>query len=216
MVSWLALGQTPPAFPMTEQMTLSAQYGDNFLRYGIAREPSFNPLTFDSANPGPFAARLSEWSALDSTDRDLTPFATRGGKVLIMHGTEDLIVSPRMTEIYYEALKAKMGTDAVDAFLRFYEVTGFGHSVSTNFNAVWDYLTALERWVEEDIDPAENEIVTDTTGVPGRTRPLCLYPKWPKYKGSGRRERSRVIRMRHLRHRGVRPLRVHSAMMRGQ
>jgi hypothetical protein len=49
----------------------------------------------------------------------------------------------------------------------------------------WDQLGALERWVEQGADPAEHEIVTDTTGVPGRTRPLCLYPRWPMYRGSG-------------------------------
>jgi hypothetical protein len=35
------------------------------------------------------------------------------------------------------------------------------------------------------VDPARNQIVTDTVGVPGRTRPLCLYPTWPKYGGRG-------------------------------
>jgi len=28
-------------------------------------------------------------------------------------------------------------------------------------------------------------VVRDTVGVPGRTRPLCDYPKWPRYAGSG-------------------------------
>jgi hypothetical protein len=46
-------------------------------------------------------------------------------------------------------------------------------------------LPALENWVEKGVDPTGNQIVTDTVGVPGRTRPLCLYPTWPKYRGSG-------------------------------
>jgi feruloyl esterase len=28
-------------------------------------------------------------------------------------------------------------------------------------------------------------VVTDTYASPGRTRPLCEYPFWPKYKGTG-------------------------------
>lgn len=36
---------------------------------------------------------------------------------------------------------------------RFYEVPGFGHSLSDNFNASWDFLTALENWRERAIPP---------------------------------------------------------------
>ena len=32
---------------------------------------------------------------------------------------------------------------------------------------------------------ANTSPVADTAGVPGRTRPLCDYPAWPKYKGAG-------------------------------
>jgi feruloyl esterase len=77
-----------------------------------------------------------------------------------------------------------MGHTKVDNFVRFYEIPGYGHALSSVFNASWDSLTALESWVEKGVAPA-NEIVTDTVGVPGRTRPLCDYPSWPKYKGSG-------------------------------
>jgi len=28
-------------------------------------------------------------------------------------------------------------------------------------------------------------LVFDTAGVPGRSRPLCDYPAWPKYSGTG-------------------------------
>lgn len=184
-IAAMALGNVPPAFPIAGNMSFATQLADNFIRYAIARDPKFNSLTVDPSNPGVLASRLREFSALDAPDRDLTPFAAKGGKVLIMHGTEDTLVSPRRTELYVQQLKAKMGTDKVDSFLRFFEVPGFGHSISAQFNAAWDQLTALENWVENDVDPAMNQIVTDTVGIPGRTRPLCVYPTWPKYKGSG-------------------------------
>jgi feruloyl esterase len=69
-------------------------------------------------------------------------------------------------------------------FLRYYEIPGYGHAVSTVFNASWDSLTTLERWVEQGVQPAV-QIVGDTVGVPGRTRPLCDFPSWPRYTGSG-------------------------------
>jgi feruloyl esterase len=72
----------------------------------------------------------------------------------------------------------------VDSFARFYEIPGLGHAVSSQFNGTWDALTALEQWVEQGVAPA-GQVTRDTVGVPGRTRPLCDYPKWPKYNGSG-------------------------------
>jgi len=77
-----------------------------------------------------------------------------------------------------------MGPANVDEFVRYYEVPGYGHAVSTAFNATWDSLTALEQWAEHGIGPSE-QVTMDSAGVPGRTRPLCDYPKWPRYNGSG-------------------------------
>ena len=181
----LGFGLAPPTFPVTSSMLAGLQYADSFVRYAIAGDPAFNTLSIDASNAGALASRFSAFSALDDSDRNLTPFAATGGKLLIMHGTADMLVSPRRSELYVQQLQATMGADKVDSFLRFYEVPGFGHSVSAQFNASWDQLTALENWVEKSTDPATNQIVTDTLGVPGRTRPLCLYPTWPKYKGSG-------------------------------
>uniref|UniRef100_B0T3R4 Tannase and feruloyl esterase n=1 Tax=Caulobacter sp. (strain K31) TaxID=366602 RepID=B0T3R4_CAUSK len=185
MVNFLALGSTPPGFPATPAMSLMATFGDNFVRYGVARDTSFNPLSLGPKTPGALAGRISEMSKLDVADRDLSAFAARGGKLILMHGAADMIVSPRISETYVEGLRARMGAKKVDGFLRFYEVAGFSHAVSTNFGAAWDYLTALENWTERGVDPAERQIVTDLVGVPGRTRPLCLYPAWPRYKGAG-------------------------------
>ncbi len=77
-----------------------------------------------------------------------------------------------------------MGAAKVDGFVRYYEIPGHGHAVSRVFNAAWDSVAALENWVEKGIAPPL-QIVADTAGVPGRTHPLCAYPNWPKYKGSG-------------------------------
>jgi hypothetical protein len=185
MVSFLGLGSAPPAFPPTDKTAFAPQFVGDFIRYALAGGTETDPLRFDPSNPGRFAAQLSELSSLDISDTDLTAFSAKGGKVLMMQGTADLLISPRATEAYYRHLQATMGTANVDSFLRYYEVPGFAHSTSTVFNASWDQLSALENWVEKHEDPANKQIVTDVTGVPGRTRPLCKYPGWPKYKGTG-------------------------------
>ncbi len=40
-----------------------------------------------------------------------------GGKLLIAHGTADVLVSPRATEQYFERLKAAMGEAKVREFV---------------------------------------------------------------------------------------------------
>ena len=103
----------------------------------------------------------------------------------MLQGTADMLIPTRATERYVANVRTKLGATTTDAFLRYYEVAGFQHGVSTTFQSAWDSLTALESWVEKSTDPAENEVTTDLIGVPGRTRPLCRYPAFPKYKGTG-------------------------------
>lgn len=100
------------------------------------------------------------------------------------HGTSDQLVSTRASAEYYQRIRRDMGPGRTRQFMRYYEIPGYGHAASTVFNAAWDSLTALENWVERGIAP-RRQIVADSVGVPGRTRPLCEYPGWPKYVGKG-------------------------------
>ncbi len=184
IISELAMGSVAPAFPITTSMMFDAQISGSWTQYTVVGDPTYDPLTFPISTPGAFTSQLSYLSSLDAIDTDLTPFASKGGKLLIMHGTADVTVSPRATEYYYSKMQASMGVDAVAGFSRFYEVPGFQHAFSTVFNPAWDNLTELEQWVEAGTAPS-NEVVTDELGVPGRTRPLCVYPTWPKYSGTG-------------------------------
>ena len=38
--------------------------------------------------------------------------------------------------------------------MRYYEIPGYGHAVSSIFNAAWDSLTTLENWVENGTAPS--------------------------------------------------------------
>ena len=155
------------------------------MKYFVTRDPGFDSLTLDPEQPGKWAARISELTALqDANQTDLSAFAKHGGKILMAHGTSDQLVSTRATEQYVARIRASMGGSRTDDFLRYYEIPGYNHAVSTTFNAAWDSLSALEGWVEKGVAPV-NPLVFDTAGVPGRSRPLCDYPAWPKYSGTG-------------------------------
>ncbi len=183
-ITFLALGTVQPTMPMPAGAPYISRLLDQWIKYSVTRDENYNSLAFDPENPGPWGNRLSELSTQLGTSTDITAFAARGGKLLLAHGQSDVLVSTRATEQYYQALQAQMGPAYVDTFARYYEVAGYGHAVSTAFNAAWDSLTTLERWSESGTAPS-GQVVADTAGVPGRTRPLCDYPKWPQYRGSG-------------------------------
>jgi feruloyl esterase len=185
VVTALALGSLPPAYPMPDTAPYMSVFWDQWIRFFVTRNPAYNSLGVDPQSPGPLQPRISELTALQDVNRtDLTAFSAKGGKILIAHGMADALVSTRSTEQYYQRLQATMGAAAVHGFVRYYEIPGYGHSASAVFNASWDSLTTLESWVEKGVAP-DAQTVMDTAGVPGRTRPLCDYPAWPEYRGSG-------------------------------
>ncbi|KRB70547.1 tannase/feruloyl esterase family alpha/beta hydrolase [Noviherbaspirillum sp. Root189] len=183
-VTFLALGTSQPAMPMPRTAPYVSVLLDQWIKYSVTRDPNYDSLSLDPENPGPWAGRISELSTLLDTRVDLNAFAAKGGKLLLAHGLSDVLVSSRATEQYYQRLQSQMGPSEVNKFVRYYEVPGYGHAASTSFNASWDSLSTLEKWTENSATPTA-EVVTDTAGVPGRTRPLCDYPKWPKYSGAG-------------------------------
>jgi feruloyl esterase len=183
-VTFLAFGTAQPARPMPSNAPYISVLTDQWFKYSVARDPLFDSLSLDPENPGPWAGRIGALSLQLDTGTDISAFRARGGKLLLAHGLSDVLVSSRATEQYYQRLQSSLGASQVDAFVRYYEVPGMGHAVSTVFNATWDSLTALDRWAVEGRAPT-GQVTTDTAGVPGRTRPLCDYPTWPRYSGAG-------------------------------
>jgi Tannase and feruloyl esterase len=190
LVLTLALGTLAPANPMPAvKLPDSPPYGSTFyeqwVKYAVTRDMGYDALSLDPRAPGPWQARIVELTALQDANRsDYSAFKARGGKILMAHGTHDALVSPRATRQLMDRLRKTMGDAALAEMLRYYEIPAYGHAVSTSFNAAWDSLTTLENWVERGIAPPP-QTVTDTAGVPGRTRPLCEWPSWPRYNGSG-------------------------------
>ena len=186
----LGYGTEQPANPMPAvTATTSAPYGstfwDQWVKYFVTRDLNFNSLTLDPQNPGAYQARIVALTGIqDVTQYDLSAFQAKGGKILMAHGKADALVSTRATAQYYDRVRNTMGAAKADAFMRYYEIAGYGHAVSSVFNAAWDSLTTLENWVEANTVPP-SQVVADSAGVPGRTRPLCDYPGYARYNGSG-------------------------------
>ncbi|HWX81229.1 MAG TPA: tannase/feruloyl esterase family alpha/beta hydrolase [Steroidobacteraceae bacterium] len=169
-----------PGNPPTSMDALLYNAGAATVKYIITRDPNYDPLTF---RPAAYRARIDEVAKiLDVTDTDLTPFKLKGGKLILAHGTEDDFIAPGNTDAYYERHLAKQGMAAMASFVRYYKVPGLSHGFGT-FNAKYDDLTALDHWLGSGHAPEELIAVDENADGRGRTRPMCVYPRWPKFTG---------------------------------
>ena len=159
----------------------------------LMRNMNANPL--DYIEGGPLSARrlqLSEW--LDATNPDLSPFAKRGGRMIVTIGTNDTLASPGAQLAYYQSVIDTMGRSAVDAFARLFVIPQAGHGLTGNNYSVdgkgatlpvaplasnYDRLDPIIDWVENRKAPPMQ--LTLSGGE--RTLPLCSYPSYPKYVG---------------------------------
>ena len=174
-----------PGNPATSADANMYVTGDQWVKYFVARDASFNTLSFDPYNPGTLSARVTAVSALtDALDANISPFLSRGGRIILLHGLADEVVSPNSTIDYYNRVVSTVGAEAVNSGVRFYTVPGMGHGTGV-FIPAWDSLAALENWVEKGVAPATGMAYDTVAATYGRTRPLCQHPAWPKYKGSG-------------------------------
>jgi feruloyl esterase len=179
-----------------------SQYVQNDFRYIVTGDPKWNVLTAD-IDDAVRQSRARTAADLDATNPDLTPFAGRGGKLILYHGWNDPAISPWNTIAYYEDVQQTMGKEKADSFARLYMIPGMEHcaggpgpSAFGQFgmgaakgpsNGLFD---SLEDWVEKG-SPDDGVVATKyAPGADGAmmavmTRPLCAYPAVAKYKGSG-------------------------------
>jgi feruloyl esterase len=168
------------ALPPTRDALLYT-IGQAHTRYFVTKDPNVDPLTFD---PAAYKSRLQQLGTItDVSDVSLAPFKAKGGKLILTHGNADDFISPHNTENYYAMQVAAFGQAGVDQFIRFYKIPGFGHGFG-NFNLGYDGLALLDAWVEKGTDPG-TPVAKDNNNGATRTRPMCPYPTYPKYNGTG-------------------------------
>ena len=189
-----ACNPTPGPCPY-KTMPYFAVFWDQWVKYFVTGDPTFDSLLLDPQHPGPYQHRIADLTAIQDVNRtDLSAFERKGGKLILMHGLADGLVSTNATIDYYRRLQAAMGNPTVKSFVRFYTIPGLGHVLgapsrgdptNSGFYAAWNPLAALEAWVEKGVAPG-TLLATDAAGPHrGRTRPVCQYPGWPHYLGSG-------------------------------
>ena len=196
MVQWVS-GARPAAFPASSGAAHGQQwnFGNGAVRYFIVRDPSFNALEY---KPDAHADRVRYISGLmDSTNPDLSAFLARGGKLIMKENMADYAQSPFAGIAYYKSVVARMGQAVVDRFFRLYATPGVNHGGSgvsvtgTPVPQYVDLLGVLDAWVDHGQAPADalTQTARATTAPFAVTasRPMCRYPGYPRYNGTGDR-----------------------------
>ena len=100
----------------------------------------------------------------------------------------DPIFSAREMLSYYEQLAANNGSiEATQAFARAFVVPGMTHCSGGPATDTFDSIQAMVDWVESGKAPDSiaASAAPNQAWFPGRTRPLCPYPRYARYGGSG-------------------------------
>ena len=154
------------------------------LRIFPAPERTWTPETFDTDRDLPaLRQRLDDKMAALKTD--LTPFAKRGGKLLMYHGWHDALLSPYNTLAYRAGMSEAMAPEHFAGFQRLYMMPGVDHCAGGIGPDRADFIGAMVTWVEEGKAP---ETLLATGRRPDGTtqaRPLCPFPQVARHSGQG-------------------------------
>ncbi len=135
------------------------------------------------ATAGPF--HRSAWADIAARSPHLEAFRAHGGKLIVPQGASDPVFSLNDTLAWYHELDSIERGQAAD-FVRVFPVPGMAHCAGGPATDQFSAFDALVAWVEQGAAP-ERIIAKAGPGTPwpGRTRPLCAYPKIGRYIGTG-------------------------------
>jgi feruloyl esterase len=172
---------TPPILPanVNNEGTVSILMNANLDQY-IALEHGTTP-----------EFTVSGFDLLETSATSLAPFASHGGKVVIWQPQSGGPFSPLAMVDWYRTLNLNSGGSAsnfapTQQFARLFLMPGAAHCGGGPSTSTIDAFSAVVNWVENGTAP--DRIVGTApaaTPWPGRTRPLCPFPAYAKYTGSG-------------------------------
>jgi len=189
--------QVYPGFPYDSGITASGPFIPGFLSPG-AGPPGPPRLDLEQDvdeeawrvdhNPQQVLTDTALWTNLGT-------FSGRGGKIAFFHGVSDPWFSAYDTLQYYEKLGDRNGgAEKVREWSRLFLVPGMGHCGGGNALDQFDLLGAVVDWVEN--GQAPDSVVATGRAFPGRSRPLCAWPRHAHYTWSGHPQDARFFECR--------------------
>jgi hypothetical protein len=140
--------------------------------------PDLDPLRFDFDRD---MVATSETAAINDAVATLhTTFAGHGGKMIVYHGLSDQAMWTGALTQWYERLTPR-DSQGPQSWARLFLVPGMTHCGGGQSTDQFDMLTTIQQWVEK--GQAPDRVVASGRAFPGKTRPLCPYPKVARFDG---------------------------------
>ena len=121
---------------------------DTYFKFVVFKDTTWDFRTFDFDRDAGLVQQIDA-GLLAATDPDLTEFASRGGKLLVIHGWNDQYLSPRYSIDYHDSVVERMGSsDRTADFMRLFLAPGMAHCGGGEGPNSFDSLPLIEQWVE--------------------------------------------------------------------
>jgi len=187
----MSISPEPPPAPQTDSHEIM---GVGFLRNFVFDDPNWDYRSFNWATDPAYVNNkivLGDQSlaaVMNAINPDLSQFQAQGGKLIQYHGFSDPEVPPLTSIDYFESVVRFDGSlQQTHESYRLFMVPGMNHCEGGPGANVFDMLTPIVNWVEDDIAPnriiATHYVNNDPDQGIQFTRPLCSYPKEAVYKG---------------------------------
>jgi len=165
-------------------------FGLRYLQYVAFSDPKWSvpPGGLDEQRDLPAIRAVIEGRyQFSASVSGLAQYLREGRKLLVWHGAEDPLASHRDTIRTWADVVSAAGTQTASANSRLYIAPGVAHCGGGDGADSADLLAAMMQWVEAGKAPGTLEASKRDpgTGKARFTRPLCQYPRWPRYDGKG-------------------------------
>jgi feruloyl esterase len=175
--------------------TGSVSTAQTFFEYMVYNQIS-PPWNFETFN---FSSDVISTDAqfailLDAIDPDLSAFRSHGGKILQSHLWNSVVHPAERSILYYDQVVSFMNggkgqkvlnSQDFDQTQEFYRLFMAPGGTGSDGPGTFDSMPYLQRWVEQGSPPTSILASHETDDVVDRTRPLCPYPAYESYQGSG-------------------------------
>ncbi|MDO4434404.1 MAG: tannase/feruloyl esterase family alpha/beta hydrolase [Alysiella sp.] len=172
---WKLGSSQDPAKPDARNVTLG--FGSLVWYFMSPANPNFDVSRFDFDRDTP---KVFQTGAInDAISTDLTTFKARGGKFIMVTGVSDPVFSAKDQVDWFKQLRADNPNS--ESFVQMFMVPGMTHCGNGKAMDDFDPLTALENWHTTNRTP--EQLLAKGKTFPGRSMPLCAYPKSAFYMG---------------------------------
>ena len=161
-----------------------AALGPGYVDWMTFRNPAYEDWELNKDYPALVEVLEGAYDCSADT-KALVKYLNEDKRMIVVHGTDDTLLSHYDTaRTFYEVTDAAGGRGKHNAKL--YAAAGVGHCYGGPGADTFDVITPMAEWVEKGRAPGTLEAFKlNEDGSVKFARPLCEYPRYPRYKGHG-------------------------------